>query len=90
MTTTNVTVHSTTKVPSPYLSTTLLGSDGTTCWLYGFRAHDTTARFTLIGGTVMEPTVILDAAPWPEAFRTLAGLLASPEYVAGTLRAVLP
>lgn len=75
-----------TPVPADHLTTSIPHRGGT-FWLYGFRAADDTARFTLINDDGGNLDVLFEARPWPDAYRTLAERLNHPEDY---LHSVLP
>lgn len=86
------TIDPTASVPTEHLSTTF-GALGGTYWLYGFHAHDTTARFTLVhdGWRNGDGTdVILDSVPWPTAYKALVERDINVPSIEAILRSVLP
>lgn len=86
----NTTTVAGTPVPERHLATSIPGPSGT-YWLYGFRAHNGTALFTLCfdQGEDGTPDVLLDAVGWFAAHRALTSRI-KPAYVEATLRSVLP
>jgi hypothetical protein len=77
-------------------TTHLPATNGTHYVLSGSRAHDGTARFTLVhDGTAMGDgtDVILDAVTWNVIYRKVGAILSGtgyPSSIEDTLRSVLP
>ena len=87
---TTMTLHPTTTIPDNHLATAIPAAHGV-WWLYGYRAHDLTARFTLIhdGAPIDGVDVIAHETPWSSMFRLLHERL-KPAHVIPTMRCVLP
>lgn len=92
MTTTITTMAPSVEVPEDHLTTTIPAARGF-LWLYGYRAHDLTARFTLVHeqlwGTERVLLVQFHNVDWPEAYKALHHYV-KHEHVEGWLRTVLP
>lgn len=90
MTPTDTIVVAGTRVPADHLATVIPYSGGT-LWLYGFRAWDGTARFTLVDDhpLLAHPEVLLNGTDWPHAWAVLVKRV-EPGSVERHLRSVLP
>jgi len=77
-------------IPSPHRYISLQGNAGAPYYLYGYRAHDTTARFTLVheNPSSGDRQVVLVDADWPTIFRWM-GDRGWPN-IETRLRSVLP
>ena len=93
--TTVPTIHPGTEVPGRHLVTSIPNACGI-YWLYGFRGHDLTARFTLIeerpqvGFSETLSVVVFANADWPTAWKAMAGIRYQADRLEALLNSVLP